>query len=123
MCTKSLKYQHSEIVSNVRLSQGVRDALRIFGGMDVVDSGNFHQFSPVKNLMGALYCDRPDMDDSYSKLSCNYFQQYDTVVCQGFTKSHSGRVQMDSGRRDLKNILIAIPPQTTSDPSWEASAW
>jgi hypothetical protein len=23
----------------------------------------------------------------------------------------------------LKNILIAISPRTTSDPSWEASAW
>jgi hypothetical protein len=44
-------------------------------------------------------------------------------VCQGFTKSHSGQVQMDSGRRDLKDILIANPPRTTSDPSWEASAW
>jgi hypothetical protein len=42
-------------------------------------------------------------------------------MCQGFTKSHSGRVRMDSGCRDLKNILIAIPPRTTSDPSWEAS--
>jgi Chromo (CHRromatin Organisation MOdifier) domain len=43
--------------------------------------------------------------------------------CQGFTKLHSGRVWMDSGCRDLKNILIAILPWTTSDPSWEASAW
>jgi hypothetical protein len=43
--------------------------------------------------------------------------------CQGFTKSHSGWVRMDSGRRDLKNILIANPPRTTLDPSWEASAW
>jgi hypothetical protein len=43
--------------------------------------------------------------------------------CQGFTKLHSGRVRTDSGCRDLKNILIAIPPRTTSDPSWEASAW
>jgi hypothetical protein len=43
--------------------------------------------------------------------------------CQGFTKFHSGRVQTDSGCRDLKNILIAILPRTTSDPSQEASAW
>jgi hypothetical protein len=43
--------------------------------------------------------------------------------CQGFTKSHSGRVRTDSDCRDLKNILTAIPPQTTSDLSWEASAW
>jgi hypothetical protein len=44
-------------------------------------------------------------------------------LCQDFTKSHSGWVRTDSGRRDLKNILIAIPSRTTSDPSWEASAW
>jgi hypothetical protein len=33
------------------------------------------------------------------------------------------RVQMDSSCRNLKNILIAISSQTTSDLSWEASAW
>jgi hypothetical protein len=43
--------------------------------------------------------------------------------CQGFTKLYSGRVWTDSGCRDLKNVLIAIPPRTTSDPSWEVSAW
>jgi hypothetical protein len=30
-------------------------------------------------------------------------------------------VQMDSGHRNLKNILIAISSQTILDPSWEAS--
>jgi hypothetical protein len=43
--------------------------------------------------------------------------------CQGFTKLHSSWVQMDSSRRDLKNVLIAISSRTTSDLSWEASAW
>jgi hypothetical protein len=43
--------------------------------------------------------------------------------CQNFTKLHSGQVRTDSDRRDLKKILIAISPWTTSDPSWEASAW
>jgi hypothetical protein len=43
--------------------------------------------------------------------------------CQGFTKLHSSQVRTDSGCRDLKNILIAIPSWTTSDPSREASAW
>jgi Reverse transcriptase (RNA-dependent DNA polymerase) len=47
----------------------------------------------------------------------------DAGLCQGFTKSHSGWVRMGFGHRDLKNILIAIPSRTTSDPSWEASAW
>jgi hypothetical protein len=45
------------------------------------------------------------------------------IDCQGFTELHSGRVRTDSGCRDLKNILLAIPPRTTSDLSWEASAW
>jgi Domain of unknown function (DUF4939) len=44
-------------------------------------------------------------------------------LCQGFTKSHSGWVRMDSDHGDLKNILMTILPRTTSDPSWEASAW
>jgi hypothetical protein len=43
--------------------------------------------------------------------------------CQGFTKSHSGSVRMDSNRRDLKDILMTISPRTTSDLSWKASAW
>jgi hypothetical protein len=43
--------------------------------------------------------------------------------CQGFTKLHSGQVRTDSSSRYLKNILIAIPPRTTLDLSWEASAW
>jgi hypothetical protein len=50
-------------------------------------------------------------------------KELEKARCQGFTKLHSGQVQTDSGCRDLKNILIAISPWTTSDPSWEASAW
>jgi hypothetical protein len=46
-----------------------------------------------------------------------------STICQGITKLHSSWVQTDSSRRDLKNILIAISSRTTSDPSWEASAW
>jgi hypothetical protein len=57
-------------------------------------------------------------------LSEDFFDRSLTIrACQGFTKLHSGRVRMDSGWRNLKNILLAIPPWTTSDPSWEASAW
>jgi hypothetical protein len=50
-------------------------------------------------------------------------KDYMNPLCQGFTKSHSSWVRMVSDRRDLKNILMTISPQTTSDPSWEASAW
>jgi hypothetical protein len=34
------------------------------------------------------------------------------TMCQGFTKLHSGWDQTDSGHRNLKNILLAIPPRT-----------
>jgi Reverse transcriptase (RNA-dependent DNA polymerase) len=57
------------------------------------------------------------------KLAMDPAKYWTGLHCQGFTKLHSGRVQTDSGCRDLKNILIAIPPWTTLDPSWEASAW
>jgi hypothetical protein len=43
--------------------------------------------------------------------------------CQGFTKLHSGSGLHGLQPQGLKEILIAISSWTTSDPSWEASAW
>jgi PIF1-like helicase len=42
MCMKQLKYRGSEIVSRVRAAEGVGTASECFGGMDVIDFGDFH---------------------------------------------------------------------------------
>ena len=49
MCTKQMKYRGSEIVSRAKASEGVRNCSECFGGMDIIDFGDFHQFPPVGN--------------------------------------------------------------------------
>jgi hypothetical protein len=80
MCTKQLKYRGSEIVSNVRASEGVGCRSECFGGMDIIDFGDFHQFPPVGNPTAALYCDRPDTDDAHGLKGRSVFMEYDKVV-------------------------------------------
>ena len=80
MCTKQLKYRGSEIVCRVRAIEGVGRASECFGGMDVIDFGDFHQFPPVGNPGGALYCDRPDTDNAHALKGRSIFLEYDHVV-------------------------------------------
>jgi PIF1-like helicase len=80
MCTKQLKYRGSEIVARVRGAEGVGTASESFGGMDVIDFGDFHQFPPVGNASAALYCDRPDTDDVHALKGRSIFLEYDHVV-------------------------------------------
>jgi hypothetical protein len=80
MCTKQLKYRGSEIVSTVRASEGVGCSTECFGGMDVIDFGDFHQFPPVSNATAALYCDRPDTDNAHALKGRSIFLEYDKVV-------------------------------------------
>jgi hypothetical protein len=82
MCTKQLKYRGSGIVTRVRAAEGVGMASECFGGMDVIDFGDFHQFPPVGNpgAGAALYCDRPDTDDAHALKERSIFMEYDHVV-------------------------------------------
>ena len=80
MCTKQLKYRGSEIVAHVRAAEGVGHASECFGGMDVIDFGDFHQFPPVGNHSAALYCDRPDTDNAHALKGRSIFLEYDHVV-------------------------------------------
>ena len=80
MCTKQLKYRGSEIVTRVREAEGVGIASECFGGMDVIDFGDFHQFPPVGNPTAALYCERPDTDDAHALQGRSIFTEYDQVV-------------------------------------------
>jgi hypothetical protein len=80
MCTKQLKYRGSEIVTRVRAVEGVGTALECFGGMDVIDFGDFHQFPPVGNPGAAIHCDRPNTDDAHALKGRSIFMEYDHVV-------------------------------------------
>lgn len=80
MCTKQLKYRGSEIVARVRAAEGVATTSQSFGGMDVIDFGDFHQFPPVGNPQAALYCDRPDTDNAHALKGRSIFLDYDRVV-------------------------------------------
>lgn len=80
MCTKQTKYKGSEIVSKVKASEGVGNRSECFGGMDIIDFGDFHQFPPVGNPTAALYCDRPDTDDTHGLRGRSIFLEYDKVV-------------------------------------------
>jgi hypothetical protein len=80
MCTKQLKYRGSEIVARVRAVEGVGCSSECFGGMDLIDFGDFHQFPPVGNHGAALYCDRPDTDNAHGLKGRSIFLEYDHVV-------------------------------------------
>ena len=80
MCTKQLKYRGSEIVTQVRAAEGVGTASESFGGMDIIDFGDFHQFPPVRNATAALYCNRPDTDNAHTLKGRSIFQEYDHIV-------------------------------------------
>jgi PIF1-like helicase len=80
MCMKQLKYRGSEIVARVRGAEGIGTASESFGGMDIIDFGDFHQFPPVGNASAALYCDRPDTDDAHALKGRSIFLEYDHVV-------------------------------------------
>ena len=80
MCTKQLKYRGSEIVTRVRVGEGVGSSSTSFGGMDLIDFGDFHQFPPVGNPTAALYCDRPETDDAHALKGRSIFLEYDQVV-------------------------------------------
>ena len=80
MCTKQMKSKGSEIVSKVRGSEGVGSRSECYGGMDIIDFGDFHQFPPVGNPSSALYCDRPDTDNAHGLRGRSIFLEYDKVV-------------------------------------------
>ena len=80
MCTKQLKYRGSEIVTRVREAEGVSIASECYGGMDVINFGDFHQFPPVGNQAAALYCDRPDTDNAHALKGRSIFLEYDHIV-------------------------------------------
>ena len=80
MVDKVMLYQTSEIFGHVRAANAIGDPHLPFAGASVVGTGDFHQFPPVANVMGALYCDRPETDSPRALLGQEVYKQFDTVV-------------------------------------------
>jgi len=79
MADKIMFWCTSEIVAEVRAEEG-KGSLHIpFGGMHVIICGDFHQFPPVGNVTGALYCEKIN-DSSDAVFGRSIYKQFDTVV-------------------------------------------
>jgi len=77
MIDKTMLYQTSSIVGYFRAAD---TPLIPFAGANVIFTGDFHQFPPVANHMGALYCDRPEKDSPQALLGREICLQFDTIV-------------------------------------------
>lgn len=80
MMTKSVLCCTSEIASQVRGGEKKGDPTRPFGGMSVILFGDFHQFPPVGNPSGALYCHLPSSDSPRAQIGRELFEQFTSVV-------------------------------------------
>lgn len=54
--------------------------MECYGGMDIIDFGNFHQFPPIGNPSAALYWDRPETDNLHVLKERSIFLEYNQVV-------------------------------------------
>jgi len=69
----------SEILGEVRAEAGKGELHAPFGGMHIIICGDFHQFPPVGNPTGALYCERAN-DSCEAVFGRSIYQQFETVV-------------------------------------------
>ena len=69
----------SEIVAGVRSLNGQSNTHAPFGGAHVIICGDFHQFPPVVNPKGALYCESV-YDSPEAAFGRSIYNQFDTVV-------------------------------------------
>lgn len=80
MADKSTIYATSKIIVKTKGEEGTGTADEPFGGMNVICTGDFHQFPPVQNSKGALYVDAPASDSSEALLGREIFKQFNTVI-------------------------------------------
>ncbi|RDB20717.1 ATP-dependent DNA helicase RRM3 [Hypsizygus marmoreus] len=81
MTTKEILCLASQAVGKAKSGQFNTDAMMPFSGdMDIVLCADFHQFPPVRNIGGALYCDRPLTDKPRALIGREIYLQFKHVV-------------------------------------------
>lgn len=80
MADKSTLYATSKVIVKMKGEEGTGTADESFAGMNVICTGDFHQFPPVRNSKGALYVDAPMTDSSEALIGREIFKQFDTVI-------------------------------------------
>jgi len=79
MADKTTFFCTSQAFAHVRTELGNSNLHAPFGGVHVILFGDLHQFPPVGNKSGALYC-HSGKDSVNAKIGQSLFQQFDTVV-------------------------------------------
>ena len=78
MCTSDVLTLLSQVCGKVRADDSAASSTVPFGGLNVLLTGDFHQFPPVGNSSAALYC--PPMSRNTSIVGRAIYSQFDTVV-------------------------------------------
>jgi GTPase SAR1 family protein len=78
MLTTDLLTYLSQVAGTVRTGNGRTDSTIALGGLNLMITGDFHQFPPVGHADVALYSTRTPRDSSV--IGQNIYQQIDTVI-------------------------------------------
>ena len=78
MLTKDLLCHLSQVAGSVRTGDGRTNSTIALGGLNVMLTGDFHQFPPVGQPDVALY--RKDCPRHASVVGENIYRQFDTVI-------------------------------------------
>ncbi|RDB17999.1 ATP-dependent DNA helicase RRM3 [Hypsizygus marmoreus] len=100
MITKEHLCLVSQSAGKVLAGEYRNDSTLPFGAIDFILIGDFHQFPPVKNKSGALYCDRPLTDKTRALIGREIFLQFKKVVILKEQK----RIQDATWARILTNL-------------------
>ncbi|RDB21373.1 hypothetical protein Hypma_011904 [Hypsizygus marmoreus] len=100
MVTKENLCLVSQSAGKILAGEYRNDSTLPFGAIDFLLTGDFHQFPPVMNKSGALYCDRPLTDKTRALIGREIFLQFKKVVILKEQK----RIQDATWARILTNL-------------------
>ncbi|RDB16871.1 ATP-dependent DNA helicase PIF1 [Hypsizygus marmoreus] len=133
MTTKEHLCLVSQAIGKVLVGEPGSDATLPFGGMDVILFGDFHQFPPVKNRTGALYCSRPQTDKPRAIIGREIYMQFTTVVILKEQKRISDPVwnrilthlrSGDCDQDDLQTVRQLVISNNSCDvPDFDSEKW
>ncbi|KAF5321196.1 hypothetical protein D9619_001956 [Psilocybe cf. subviscida] len=133
MADKVLTFATSQVILKTLGEEGTGNAELPFGGMNVILSGDFHQFPPVQKPYGALYVDSHPKDSREAIIGRELFLQFETVVIlkeQSRTKDQGwmdilDRLQIGQCTEDdidkLKKLVLTNPQ--CERPDFSQAPW